>query len=179
VVIEGIGIFELPDRVVVYVKVQHEKLRQIWWKPDFPIEKYGFNPHITLYEGTDRERARRLCEFLHGERVSLLSWDYSVTSHVADHKDMFRNPAAQDMSFLGLVNRGVVRADLLTRLERSLNGPRDPNQRSWTECVDHGVNVKRPSSIRSSFRVNTPSSTSRRTPKRKEELRNPRTQKNT
>src|ERR1700729_2120407 len=51
IVLNGVGMFPGPQRTVIYLKVQHPKLRQLWWKPDFPISKFGFNPHITLYEG--------------------------------------------------------------------------------------------------------------------------------
>jgi 2'-5' RNA ligase len=121
VVLQGFGVFEMSDKVVVYIKIQHEKLRQIWWKPDFPIAKYGFNPHVTLYEGSDRERAERLLAFLQREGIKLLTWNFAVTPHVSDHKDLFKKPKDRETLFLGLVNRGTVRPDILARLEKTLN----------------------------------------------------------
>jgi hypothetical protein len=120
VVLEGIGTFQVGERTTVYLKVQHPKLRQVWWKPDYPIGKFGFNPHVTLYEGHDAQRARQLAEFLKREGLKLLTWSFSVSAHVSDHKDMFPQAQCADSLFLGLVNRGVVRADVLARLARSL-----------------------------------------------------------
>lgn len=50
--IEGIGIFHISDTAFVYLQVKGNDLRPIWWKPDFPIGVYGFNPHVTLVETT-------------------------------------------------------------------------------------------------------------------------------
>src|SRR5580765_506029 len=58
VVFEGFDAFSAGGRTIVYVKVQHPRLRQVWWKPDFPILQFGFNPHVTLYEGEDTARAQ-------------------------------------------------------------------------------------------------------------------------
>lgn len=61
--LSGIGRFELPDCHVVYLAVQGEVLRDVWWKPDFPIHQFGFNPHITVFKG-DKESADRVYEAL-------------------------------------------------------------------------------------------------------------------
>jgi 2'-5' RNA ligase len=120
VVLEGIGAFRSGDRETVYLKVQHPHLRQIWWKPDYPIKEFGFNPHVTLYEGNDADRAQRLQAFLRREDLKLLTSDFAVSPYVSDHKDLFPQPESRDRSFLRLVNRGLVRADVLARLDRSL-----------------------------------------------------------
>lgn len=61
--LSGVGRFELADCHVVYLSVQGEALRKVWWKPDFPINQFGFNPHITVFKG-DRESADRVYEAL-------------------------------------------------------------------------------------------------------------------
>ena len=121
VVLEGVGVFTASDRFAVYVKVQHDKLRQVWWKPDYPIKKFGFNPHVTLYEGDDRQRAMLLCKFLTNEKLKVLTWDFVVRPYVSDHKDLFQRANPLDISFFGLINKGQIRADFLARLERTLN----------------------------------------------------------
>jgi 2'-5' RNA ligase len=119
-VLDGVGSFSVGDRTVVYLKVQHPRLRQLWWKPDFPVSKFGFNPHITMYEGTDHERARLFLEFLKREQLKLLTWNFKVTPYVSDHADLFPKPEAGRQRFLQLVNSRMVRADILARLERAL-----------------------------------------------------------
>jgi len=119
--LESVGSFHDLERHVVYIRVKHPVLRRIWWKPDFPVNKFGFNPHITLYDGNSAERANRLRAFLEREQLKLLTWEFRVTAYVADHADFFKPKPNSDDSFLGLVNRGLVRADILARLGRTLN----------------------------------------------------------
>lgn len=66
--LSGIGRFEFPERDVVYLRSHSRAIRRIWWKRDFPIIRYGFNPHITLYEGPAR-LARQVEAFLKKERL--------------------------------------------------------------------------------------------------------------
>ena len=54
--IVGISRFSSSLEDVVYLAVDGEGLRKVWWKPDFPIKDFGFNPHITLFRG-EREQA--------------------------------------------------------------------------------------------------------------------------
>lgn len=54
-VIGGGGRFSNPNEHVVFVSVESRALRRIWWKPDYSIRQYGFNPHISLYRGPDRD----------------------------------------------------------------------------------------------------------------------------
>jgi len=118
--LEGIGRFEVQGRHVVYMEVQHPGLRKIWWKPDFPVHEYGFNPHVTLYEGGNIDVADRLERFMKREGLKLLTWDFRVTAYVSDHRDFFKSPRDTAELFLELVNRGLVRADILARLNRAL-----------------------------------------------------------
>lgn len=120
IVLEGFGSFRVGARHVVYLKVQHPKLRKVWWKPDFPIKTFGFNPHITIFEGNDAARAHAVLEFLQNERFSVLTWDFEVTARVSDHRDLFSEPLRKSEPFLKLINRGLVRADILNRFERAL-----------------------------------------------------------
>jgi hypothetical protein len=112
--------FPGENRAVIYMKVQHPKLRRVWWKPDFPIAKYGFNPHITLYEGSDHQRALRLMEFLQREQQKLLTWQFSVSPYVTAQADLFPKPKGGRELFSKLIHTGMIRADILSRLEKSL-----------------------------------------------------------
>jgi 2'-5' RNA ligase len=120
IVLNGVGMFPGTKRHVVYMKVQHPKLRRIWWKPDFPISKYGFNPHITLYEGSDPDRAARLLWFLQREQLKLLTWQFIVSPYVTAQADLFPTQKNGSRLFLNLVNASMVRADILSRLDKCL-----------------------------------------------------------
>lgn len=61
--IVGIGRFDSTKEHVVFLKLNGEKLRQVWWKPDYPIKEHGFNPHLTVFRGS-REEADRVYDFL-------------------------------------------------------------------------------------------------------------------
>lgn len=64
----GVGRFELPDCHVVYLLVSGDALRRVWWKPDFPINQFGFNPHITVFKG-DKESADLVFKALNKDLV--------------------------------------------------------------------------------------------------------------
>ena len=120
VLLDGFGLFHSSNKTVVYMKAQHPMLRRIWWKPDFPIRKYGFNPHITLYEGDDRGRAEHLKAFLEKEGLKLLVSKFQVTGYVSDHTDLFPSNQSPDEPFLNLSLVGLVRPDILNRLKRAI-----------------------------------------------------------
>ena len=116
--IHGVGIFENRGSCSVFLRVKNDKLRGIWRKPDFPVKEYGFNPHITLYEGSDLELAHRILDFLKKEDLRLLCHDVRLREYVSKQTDMFgQQDMPQEEHFLGLSNRSLVRADILQRAE--------------------------------------------------------------
>src|SRR5688500_16190366 len=52
--IAGVGRFSNAGEEVVYFRVDSPHLRAATWKRDFPIFRYGFEPHISVYRGRDR-----------------------------------------------------------------------------------------------------------------------------
>ena len=57
--IDGAGNFFESGQNTVYLQCESPKLEHVWYKPD-----YGFNPHITLYDGSSYEFSRRLWEIV-------------------------------------------------------------------------------------------------------------------
>lgn len=53
--IDGVSTFYGPSQNTVYLACDAPELAYVWWKPD-----YGFNPHLTLYDGDDVIFARQL-----------------------------------------------------------------------------------------------------------------------
>jgi 2'-5' RNA ligase len=77
----GVSRFSNAKEDVVYLSLDGEKLREVWWKPDFPIQRFGFNPHVTVYRG-DPEEADDVEQWLKKQDVSgpIASWHLSTDS---------------------------------------------------------------------------------------------------
>ncbi|MCF7220762.1 2'-5' RNA ligase family protein [Marilutibacter chinensis] len=83
------GIFKTRLGSAVYLRVESPNLKKVWNKPDFPIEKYGFNPHLTLYDGPNIKRVISAHNFLKKNRIELICRNYSVIPYVSKQMDLF------------------------------------------------------------------------------------------
>lgn len=112
--IEGVGMFKNDDQNFVYLKLDSPSLSRIWNKPDFPVYKHGFNPHITLYKGNDENRANKIVEFLETESIRLLCEDFEFMSY-----DLRQRPIGNEFgdidSFISLEVSGNIQEGLLDR----------------------------------------------------------------
>jgi 2'-5' RNA ligase len=60
-ILSGIQYFYVDDdNLVVFINVINDGLRKITMKKDFPMSKYGFNPHITLCKTANVEKVNRI-----------------------------------------------------------------------------------------------------------------------
>ena len=73
VMADGIDSFFREDQNTVFIKCCAERLREVWQKVDF-----GFNPHITIYDGPSREFAL----MLQGRLATLPSTFYFAVGQV-------------------------------------------------------------------------------------------------
>ena len=112
--ISGIGFFKNENKQVVYLKVQGEWLKNYWYKPDYPIKEFGFNPHITLYEGVDEIKANLIFKFLSKEKIDLIVEDTEVSVKSLKQKDLF---VLETEPALNNNVRGVLPSELLNRAE--------------------------------------------------------------
>ncbi len=117
------GMFETDKGVALYLSVSSENLRKVWNKPDFPVEKYGFNPHITFYEGEEKRKAKAAFEFLRKNRVELLCRDFEVAQYVPKQIDMFPFEGADgDEDAIGkLMSRGSVSTSFRIKFMSAVN----------------------------------------------------------
>jgi hypothetical protein len=76
--IAGVGRFSNQEDQVVFFRVDSPNLRSVWWKPSFPIEQFGFAPHISVYRGNDAEFADRVQMFLEDEHVELFCAEHRL-----------------------------------------------------------------------------------------------------
>ncbi|WP_162454937.1 2'-5' RNA ligase family protein [Pseudoxanthomonas kalamensis] len=85
------GIFHTKNGSALYLQVTNEILRRVWNKPDYPIEKYGFNPHITLYDGPDINKVKKAHDFFrtNKHKIELLCDRYSVVPYTAKQIELF------------------------------------------------------------------------------------------
>jgi hypothetical protein len=111
--IGGVGRFTNPSEEVVYIRVESPQLRTIWWKPDYPISAYGYNPHISLYRGPDHALADRLASFEPLTEVVFNCAEYRIV------------PVVKNREYRELELREYARAADHARLEARAGFPKD------------------------------------------------------
>ncbi len=115
ILINGVDLFENSE-YVVYIKITHSNLGKIWWKPNYPIEQYGFNPHITIYKGRDKLLARKICSFMKEEGLALLCHNFRLSTNVSKQYKLFpEHDSSSSQTFKQLCKRERVRPDILDR----------------------------------------------------------------
>jgi hypothetical protein len=122
ILIHSVDRFQNGKQHVVYLKVQGENLHKIWRKPDYPRETYGINAHITLYEGSDKERADCVYDFLKQEHLELACYKFELVPYQSKQSDML----SQDLDlvgsgFMNLVDRGKVSINVLERAKLAMD----------------------------------------------------------
>lgn len=125
VLIQSAGMFSNEKEAVVYIKVSHKNLKKIWKKPDYPMEVFGFNPHISIYKGPDKGLARAIYRFLKNENITLLCHDFRLTTFVSKQLDFFPvNSSLNKSGFPKLCRWKKIRSDILERAEILINNYR-------------------------------------------------------
>ena len=100
------------------MKVKNEKLKKIWKKQDYPISKYGINPHITLCETTNKKYADELIKYLNKENINLLCHKYRFTQYVSKQNELFNDPIRNEKKFLNLLTNRKISLTFLSRLDK-------------------------------------------------------------
>jgi hypothetical protein len=115
--ISGVGRFSNDQEEVVFFRVDSPNLRSVWWKPTFPIEQFGFKPHISIYRGHDAEFASTVHRFLASENIQLLCAEHRLVWYEAAQPSLLspRMPSVGDM--IDLDTSGRVDISVLDRLE--------------------------------------------------------------
>lgn len=105
--LNGVGVFEFEDKHVVFIRSHSKAIRKIWWKRDFPIIKFGFNPHITLYEGSPAN-AKKVLQFLRAENVELYCRQLSLSVYESWKNDLFSSSTRTTVHQSPLVMNAVL-----------------------------------------------------------------------
>lgn len=98
--IAGAGIFCNLNNYVVYLKVNAEFLREFWHKPDFPVSRHGFNPHVTIFEGT-REESQELFRLISEDSPRFFCKSLEVEEKVLGQRTLKFLSSAHGNKFLG------------------------------------------------------------------------------
>jgi len=103
---------------IKFLKVKNEKLKKILKKQDYPISKYGINPHITLCETTNKKYADELIKYLNKENINLLCHKYRFTQYVSKQNELFNDPIRNEKKFLNLLTNRKISLTFLSRLDK-------------------------------------------------------------
>ncbi len=119
-----VGRFMNVDQQVVFLRVECQNLRKIWWKPNYKIRDHGFTPHISLYRGRDATFADRVADFLRREQIELICDRYRLTVHLSDglHFGADQPTAFEETTWP--VEAGRINPSLLSRLRKFVNAYR-------------------------------------------------------
>lgn len=115
--IADVGRFRNASEEVVFLRVDSPNLRKIWWKPDYPISKFGFNPHISLYRGEDIALAEALELFFRHEGVELFCAEFRLVSAITRQQEMLVPPIPMSLLPFHSILNGKIRENLLSRLD--------------------------------------------------------------
>lgn len=119
--ISDVGKFHNPGEEVVYFRVDSPNLREIWWKPDYPIEKYGFEPHVSLYRGPDKHLADIVADFLEKEEIEMLCAEFRIVSYLHQQMELFPPPTPISENYSRHINSKRIKPDFLSRLKHLIS----------------------------------------------------------
>ncbi len=119
--IGDVGRFRNPREDVVFLRVDSPNLRKVWYKPDYPVGRYGFMPHISIYRGQDELLADLLQGFLAQEALDLECAEFRFVTQIARQGRLFSDEVG---SSLYSFRKGKWRADFLDRLRALVGGYR-------------------------------------------------------
>ena len=71
VTITEVGNFFQENQNTVFLKCESETIEKIWKKTTYKKTIYGYNPHLTLYDGKDKDFAYMLYETLHQRSIDI------------------------------------------------------------------------------------------------------------
>lgn len=115
------GIFHNKEESIVFLKISNPRLREIWWKPDYPLVE-SFNPHISLYKGRNKNLAKCIYNFLRKEKLELLCYNFCLKQYASKQEDLFSNNCnTVDMDISPLVKKRLVNSDIFLRAVSASN----------------------------------------------------------
>jgi hypothetical protein len=114
--IYGAGRFSNPDGEVVFLHVHSPHLHDVWWKPSFS----EFNPHISIYKGTDKALADVVELFLAEAGLDLLCAEYRLVWHRSGQRNLFDSNEPTVGAMQTFFENGRLDPALLDRLSEAI-----------------------------------------------------------
>lgn len=119
VLIGGVGMFELREGYSVHLKAQSPVFRELWWKPDYPADEFGINPHITMFESTSLVAAKAVTTFLRTERIEIFTFALRLSAPQPKQMALFEVDLDADLRRKrSAFERWRVKPGILQRAER-------------------------------------------------------------
>jgi hypothetical protein len=117
----GFDKFSNADQNIVYVKAQSELFDRFLYKPDFPKKIFGSNPHVTIYEGSNKIKADAIYQFLKKEKFYFICKHYKFTPFIKKQQlnlDFSAQSLYTEENFVNLIQQGKINSGILTRAEK-------------------------------------------------------------
>ena len=87
--INGHGYFANKGFYSVFIRAECSAFNDVWDKPDFQSKTKPIQPHITLYETTDLDAARKVDDFLKKQNIKIYTHDFDLRVYAAKQEEMF------------------------------------------------------------------------------------------
>jgi hypothetical protein len=123
--IYGAGRFSNAGEEVVYLRVESSHLREVWWKPDYPITSVGFNPHISLYRGANIALADAVADLLGETAIDILCAEFQLVGSRPAQVDAFRDAIWREEHVSRYIKTGKIPVALLTELRMAVRAHSD------------------------------------------------------
>lgn len=81
IVIEGSDFFDNPQGFVVYFNTNIKTKKENWWKPTYPKNKYGANPHVTIYKGKNKILTENIVKYFNSSGFKIKCYDCEIKIH--------------------------------------------------------------------------------------------------
>lgn len=90
------GCFSTPKGFSVFLRAECSMFRQMWDKPDYRVPLARIEPHITMFESSNRESATQVRNFLRSEDLLIHTFNLYLSVYESRSKqaDMFGLPIA-------------------------------------------------------------------------------------
>jgi hypothetical protein len=107
----GAGKFSNNGKYSVFLRAESAVFRSIWWKPDFPTPLDEIQPHVTMFESTDRASALAAFNFLKASRISILTYSVQLSVYTAGQGDLFGTRPVDQVPPNSGIRRDIVAID--------------------------------------------------------------------
>jgi hypothetical protein len=107
----GAGQFSNRGQYSVFLRAESAVFRTVWWKPDFPTSLDDIQPHLTMFESSDRTSALMAFNFLKASRISILTYSVQLSVYTTGQGDLFGTRPVDPVPPNAGIRRDIVAVD--------------------------------------------------------------------